>query len=63
MTVSGKGLSHFMEQWVYSSGVPRLSATYTFVRKKNFIELKLAQELASHRSTKFVVRELKSESK
>ena len=56
VTVSGKGLSHFMEQWVCSSGVPRLSASYTFVRKKNFIELKLTQDTSSQRSTKFVVR-------
>jgi aminopeptidase N len=53
-TVSGKDMSQFMDQWVCNTGVPRLLATYTFVRKKNFIELKLRQDLTQN-SDKFVV--------
>ena len=55
VTVSGKDMSSFMDQWVCNSGVPRLLASYSFVRKKNFVELKLRQE-ASQQSAKFVVR-------
>ena len=54
MTVSGKDMSSFLEQWVCSSGVPRLQASYTFVRKKNFVELKVKQ-MVPHRSSKFAV--------
>ena len=54
--VSGKDMSHFMEQWVCNNGIPHLFASYTFVRKKNFVELKLKQD-TSERSSKFVVSE------
>ena len=53
-TVSGKDMTNFMEQWVCSNGVPHLLASYNFIRKKNFIELKLRQEVPQQ-SSKFVV--------
>ena len=56
VTVSGKDMSSFMDQWVFRTGVPRLLASYTFVRKKNFVELKIQQEVPS-RCSKFVVRD------
>ena len=55
VTVSGKDMTSFMDQWVFRTGVPRLLASYTFVRKKNFVELKIQQEVLP-RCTKFVVR-------
>jgi len=54
VTVSGKDMSSFMEQWVFRTGVPRLLASYSFVRKKSFVELKIQQEVPA-RCTKFVV--------
>lgn len=56
VTVSGKDMSHFMEQWVFRNGVPRLFSSYSFVRKKNFVELKVQQEVPQ-RCSKFVVSE------
>ena len=44
-TVSGKDLSHFMEQWVCRSGVPHFHASFSYVRKKNIVELRLKQEM------------------
>lgn len=44
LTVSGKDLSGFMEQWVCRSGVPRFHASFNFIRKKNIIELRLKQD-------------------
>lgn len=55
-TVSGKDIANLMEQWSCRSGVPRFTASYSYVRKKNSIELQLKQEV--HRGgTKFVVSE------
>ena len=56
VTVSGKDMTSFMDQWVFRTGVPRLLASYTFVRKKNFVELKIQQEVLP-RCSKFVVSE------
>jgi transcription initiation factor TFIID subunit 2 len=44
-TVSGKDLSHFMEQWVCRNGVPRFHAAFSYMRKKNYVELRLKQDL------------------
>ena len=53
-TVSGKDLSHFMEQWVCRNGIPRFYVSFSYMRKKNFIELRLKQDLPRGYS-KFVV--------
>ena len=53
-TVSGKDLSHFMEQWVCRNGVPRFYASFSYMRKKNQVELRLKQDLPRGYS-KFVV--------
>ena len=53
-TVSGKDLSHFMEQWVCRNGVPRFHASFSYMRKKNYVELRLKQDLPRGYS-KFVV--------
>lgn len=45
LTVSGKDMSHFMEQWLCRSGVPSFVTSFTYVRKKNLVELKLKQDL------------------
>ena len=45
LTVSGKDLSTFMEQWVCRSGIARFHASFNFIRKKNMIELKLKQDI------------------
>jgi len=58
VTVSGKDMNSFMDQWVFKTGVPRLLVTYNFIRKKNFVELKIQQEVPA-RCSKFVVRLLK----
>lgn len=55
LTVSGKDLSTFMEQWVCRSGIARFHASFNFIRKKNMIELKLKQDIPRG-SPKFVVR-------
>jgi transcription initiation factor TFIID subunit 2 len=44
-TVSGKDLSHFMEQWVCRNGVPRFHVSFSYMRKKNYVELRLKQDL------------------
>ena len=54
LTVSGKDLSNFMEQWVCRSGIARFHASFSFIRKKNLIELKLKQDIPRG-SSKFVV--------
>ena len=53
-TVSGKDLSHFMEQWVCRNGVPRFHVSFSYMRKKNYVELRLKQDLPRGYS-KFVV--------
>ena len=53
-TVSGKDLSHFMEQWVCRNGVPRFHASFSYMRKKSIVELRLKQDLPRGYS-KFVV--------
>lgn len=53
LTVSGKDLSHLMEQWVYKSGAPRFHCSFSFLRKKNIVELRLKQDLARTGSCKF----------
>ena len=53
-TVSGKDLSHFMEQWVCRNGVPRFHVSFSYMRKRNFVELRLKQDLPRGYS-KFVV--------
>ena len=45
LTVSGKDMSHFMEQWLCRCGIPSFVASFTYVRKKNLVELKLKQDL------------------
>ena len=57
-TVSGKDLSHFMEQWVCRNGVPRFHVSFSYMRKKNFVELRLKQDLPRGYTTKFVVSEI-----
>ena len=54
LTVSGKDLSTFMEQWACRGGVARFHSSFSFVRKKNLIELKLKQEIPRG-APKFVV--------
>ncbi len=56
LTVSGKDLTAFMEQWVCRGGVPRFHASFTFIRKKNIIELKLKQDTSKGQPS-FVVSE------
>ncbi|KAL5486754.1 hypothetical protein EMCRGX_G019273 [Ephydatia muelleri] len=45
LTVSGKDMSHFMEQWLCRCGIPSFSISFSYVRKKNLVELKLKQDL------------------
>lgn len=45
LTVSGKDLSHFMEQWLCRCGIPSFTISFSYVRKKNLIELKMKQDL------------------
>lgn len=42
--MSGKDLTHFANQWIYNNGVTAFTGSYSYVRKKNLIELKLVQE-------------------
>ena len=42
--MSGKDLTHFANQWIYDNGVTAFTGSYSYVRKKNMIELKLVQE-------------------
>ena len=44
-----------MEQWVYKSGAPRFHCSFSFLRKKNIVELRLKQDLARTGSCKFTV--------
>lgn len=55
-TVSGKDIANLMEQWSCRSGVPRFTASYSYIRKKNNIEFQLKQEV-QRGGTKFVVSE------
>jgi transcription initiation factor TFIID subunit 2 len=54
LTVSGKDLSYFMEQWVGHNGSPILHTSYNYIRKKNIIELQLTQDVPRG-NRKFVV--------
>lgn len=57
LTVSGKDMSSFMEQWVCQSGVPQFYASVNFIRKKNIVELKLKQNTPKGK-TSFVVSQI-----
>ena len=54
LTVSGKDMTSFMEQWVCQSGVPRFYGSVNFIRKKNIVELRLKQDTPKGQ-TSFVV--------
>ena len=58
LTVSGKDLSHFLEQWVCRSGVACFHSSFTYVRKKNMVELQMSQD-SKHGYSKFVVSNFK----
>ena len=55
-TVSGKDIANLLEQWSCRYGVPRFTASYSYVRKKNIIEFQLKQEV-QRGGAKFVVSE------
>ena len=42
-TVTGKDISHFLDQWVYNGGHPKFTATISFNRKRNTVELEIKQ--------------------
>lgn len=44
LTVTGKDLSHFMEQWVLRSGIACFHSSYTYTLKKNQVERRLVQD-------------------
>lgn len=46
-----------MDQWVGHSGIPIFNVSYTYIRKKNMIELQMSQDLPRG-GKKFVVTEL-----
>lgn len=44
-SVSSKDITTFVEQWICSSGIPKFTASYNYIRKKNLVELSLRQEV------------------
>ncbi|KAI6651950.1 hypothetical protein LOD99_4829 [Oopsacas minuta] len=53
LTVSGKDISSFMHNWVCSSGIPSLSISYSFNRRKNSLEMEVKQDSNSNIKSKF----------
>lgn len=44
LTVSGKDMTHFADQWISRNGVTLFNCSFNYIRKKNIVELKLIQE-------------------
>lgn len=42
-TVTGKDITHFLEQWVYHGGHPKFHGSFVFNRKRNTVELEIKQ--------------------
>ena len=57
MTVTGKDLEVFIDQWVYKSGCAYFNGNFVFNRKRNVVELELKQELSGKGILKYVVSE------
>ncbi len=58
-TVTGKDVQTLIEQWVYTSGIPRFYGSFVFNRKRNVVELDLKQDTSRPGTLTYTVSILK----
>ena len=42
--MSGKDLTHFADQWIARNGITSFNCSFSYIRKKNLVELRMVQD-------------------